>query len=187
MNLFLARNDFHSWLKIGQLVTLRCRPPSACTVLLLSTPPIRSAVIHISVSRLHMHFLGFQVSVAHAVTQCSSRTAGAMYVHSAYWLLIDVWSRLWSETAFWCICMKRWLWFVLVYTLFVCLFFFSFAEWRHWGKRSANYFTLIVWRGVWTAPRQLSLSVMQCCPLVAGKCVYVCEMCFNISSRILCL
>lgn len=62
---------------------LRCRPASACAVLLLSTPPIRSAVIQISVSRLHIHFLSFQVSVAHAVTQCSSRTAGAMYVRSA--------------------------------------------------------------------------------------------------------
>lgn len=130
MNLFLARNDFHSWLKIGQLVTLRRRPPSACTVLLLSTPPIRSAVIHISVSRLHIHFLSFQVSVAHAVSQCSSRTAGAMYVHSASftdWRLESPVERNSSLVHLY----EKMVMVVLVYTvfcLFVCFVLFCFLS-----------------------------------------------------------
>lgn len=67
MNLFLARDDFHSWLKIGQLATLLRLPlrhmSSAC-VLLLSTPPIGctriTIVFHISVSRLYIRFSLFR-------------------------------------------------------------------------------------------------------------------------------
>lgn len=126
MNLFLARNDFHSWLKIGQLVTLRCRPPSACAVLLLSTPPIRSAVIHISVSRLHMRFLSFQVSVAHAVTQCSSRTAGAMYVQLCLFSLIADW-RAESPVERHSILVYLYEKMVVVCAWIHCLFFFFLA------------------------------------------------------------
>lgn len=118
--------------------------------------------MYISVSRPHVHFRSFQVSVARVIP-CSRETTGGCTCTLSL-SRSDLWSRRWSYTSFLRHCMKKGSRLALCAQCVLAL----------QSKGSTNHCTVIVWWRFHPATIAVCNAVLPTCGREVCVCVLVC-------------